>query len=147
MSRKKLIDDVSISEMRKMREQGMSNKEIAASLEVSDVTIYRYIGRQGCRMESGAWSKPVERQAKPVAEVPEKPVVPRLQMRVTSEKLQYTADSGTVIKMAAQYSEETVVVGIGAEKLTVRVADLRELVQALTATTYHVEDVMKREIA
>lgn len=36
--------EVSIPELLKMREQGMSNPEIAASLDVSPHTIWSYIG-------------------------------------------------------------------------------------------------------
>lgn len=46
--------DVSRSEMLQMREQGLSNKDIANLLEISVATVHRYIGPQGCRMESMA---------------------------------------------------------------------------------------------
>ena len=44
-ARKGLLKSVSIDEMLYMREQGMSNQEIAESLEVTAPTIYHYIGR------------------------------------------------------------------------------------------------------
>lgn len=46
MARKKLLNDVSIEELREMRNEGMSNREIAESLGVSVPTIHRYIGNQ-----------------------------------------------------------------------------------------------------
>ena len=42
----KLIDDVSIAEMQKMREAGMTNQDIANALDVSYQSVYRYIGKQ-----------------------------------------------------------------------------------------------------
>ena len=45
-ARPKLTDSVSVSELLTMREKGMSNKEIAKSLDVSPATIYAYIGKQ-----------------------------------------------------------------------------------------------------
>ena len=41
-----LINDVSISEMKSMREQGMSNQEIADALECSYITVLRHIGAE-----------------------------------------------------------------------------------------------------
>lgn len=38
---------VSVSEMLHMREQGLSNKDIANLLEISYPTVLRYIGPQG----------------------------------------------------------------------------------------------------
>lgn len=43
---------ISKSEMLQMREQGMSNKDIANVLEISKATVFRYIGPQGGRMEN-----------------------------------------------------------------------------------------------
>ena len=37
--------------MLQMREQGLSNHDIAKSLDISVSTVKRYIGKQGCRME------------------------------------------------------------------------------------------------
>jgi predicted transcriptional regulator len=39
--------EVSRSEMLQMREQGLSNKDIANVLEISAATVFRYIGPQG----------------------------------------------------------------------------------------------------
>ena len=43
---KSLKNEVSVSELLHMREQGMTNKQIASSLDVSVNTVYRYIGRK-----------------------------------------------------------------------------------------------------
>lgn len=50
---------VSKSEMLHMREQGLSNRDIADCLEISYATVLRYIGAQGGHMESlAAFDKP-----------------------------------------------------------------------------------------
>lgn len=43
---------VTKSEMLQMREQGLSNKDIAKCLDINLATVYAYIGKQGGRMES-----------------------------------------------------------------------------------------------
>lgn len=43
---------VTASEMRAMREEGMSNRDIANVLDISLPTVLKYIGRQDGRMES-----------------------------------------------------------------------------------------------
>lgn len=43
---------VTASDMLQLREQGLSNHDIAKSLDISYATVVRYIGRQGGRMES-----------------------------------------------------------------------------------------------
>lgn len=45
--------------MLKMREEGLSNADIANCLEISAQTVYRYIGAQGKRMDTlAAFAKP-----------------------------------------------------------------------------------------
>lgn len=45
---KRLSSEVSVTEMLRMREdEHMSNTDIAASLGISPMTVYRYIGKQG----------------------------------------------------------------------------------------------------
>jgi predicted transcriptional regulator len=43
--------DVTAAEMLQLREQGMSNHDIAASLDISVATVRRYIGKQDGHME------------------------------------------------------------------------------------------------
>ena len=51
--------EVSRSEMLHMREQGLSNKDIANLLEIGPATVYRYIGAQRGRMENlAAFNEP-----------------------------------------------------------------------------------------
>ena len=46
---RKLYHDIDISTMREMREQGMSNREIALACGASVPTVYKYLGAQGFR--------------------------------------------------------------------------------------------------
>lgn len=48
----KLTNEISIPELLKMRESGMSNSEIAESLDVSRETIIKYIGKGGPRRQT-----------------------------------------------------------------------------------------------
>ena len=41
-----LLADVSMAELHQLREDGMTNREIAEHLDVSYATIYRYLGKQ-----------------------------------------------------------------------------------------------------
>lgn len=49
--RRRLDKDVSIDEMLRLRDQGLCNRDIAKSLEISYATVLKYIGKQGRRME------------------------------------------------------------------------------------------------
>ena len=44
--RKKLYKDVTVSEMLTLRQEGLSNHQIAKRLDVSEATVYRYIGKK-----------------------------------------------------------------------------------------------------
>ena len=44
--RKKLSEDVSVREMRELREDGLTNRQIAEKLDCTYQTVLRYIGRQ-----------------------------------------------------------------------------------------------------
>lgn len=57
---RKLVDEVNISELQTMRAEGMSNSEIAESLNCSIATIYKYIGKQpsGLRKKRGGEKTP-----------------------------------------------------------------------------------------
>ena len=58
MARRRLSKDVSTSEMLRLREEGMSNRQIAAQLDVSYNTILKYIGKEPRpKTESGAVGK------------------------------------------------------------------------------------------
>ena len=60
--------EVTPAEMLELRAQGMSNHDIAKSLDISMNTVYRYIGSQGGRMErmrAFADDKPTKPKAAP----------------------------------------------------------------------------------
>lgn len=48
--------ELSVSEMMQLRNDGYSNKDIARILDVSIPTVYKYIGKQGCKMPSATAS-------------------------------------------------------------------------------------------
>lgn len=60
--------EVTPAEMLELRAQGMSNHDIAKSLDISMSAVYRYIGSQGGRMErvqAFADDKPIKPKAEP----------------------------------------------------------------------------------
>lgn len=75
---------ITASEMLTMRESGMSNRDIAKSLDISYATVVNYIGKQGRRMEGLAAFKdapPKKEEAK--EEV--KPVIPKYEPSAIEE--------------------------------------------------------------
>lgn len=65
MSRRRLTDSVSVDELLKMRESGMTNSDIARALDVSYYTVLRYIGNQPGRAARHAYTpKPVKPHCK-----------------------------------------------------------------------------------
>lgn len=65
---------VTAAEMLQMREDGLSNHDIAKALDISYATVRKYIGKQGGRMEGLAAfkDKPTKKA------VPEEPTVPEI---------------------------------------------------------------------
>lgn len=61
--KKRLSREVTIQEMLSMREQGMTNSDIAASLECHYQTVLKYIGKQPAGFEQmAAFRRPLEKQ-------------------------------------------------------------------------------------
>ena len=91
--RRKTIQDITVAEMKKMRESGMTNQEIAASLEISYKSVLRHIGPQPSeyRGTSARWAttKPEHASGAPAAEKPDKP---RFAVRVTKETIEHSED-------------------------------------------------------
>lgn len=77
---------VTASEMLEMRKQGMSNHDIAKSLDISVPTVIRYIGKQGERMENLAAfaDPPARKKRKKETEAP--PVVPKYDPKPVLER-------------------------------------------------------------
>lgn len=60
--------ELTVSEMMQLRNDGYSNKDIARILDISLPTVYKYIGKQGCHIQSATASfirKPVEEAPAP----------------------------------------------------------------------------------
>lgn len=77
--------DVTADEMLHLRENGLSNYDIAKSLDISVSTVKRYIGNQGCRMErlaAFADSKPKPK----IKEAAEMPVIPKYEPKPVLER-------------------------------------------------------------
>lgn len=75
---------VTASEMLEMRKQGMSNHDIARSLDISVQTVRNYIGKQGGRMENlAAFADPPRKKTE--KELPEMPVVPKYEPKPVKE--------------------------------------------------------------
>lgn len=87
---------VTASEMMALREQGYSNKDIANLLEISTVTVLRYIGPQEGRMESMAAFK--DRKPKVVeAETVETPEIKRAVDEVVIRHEMLSSKNGNVV--------------------------------------------------
>ena len=69
MARK--LTDITKSEMLRMREQGLSNRDIAKCLDIHYATVYNHIGPQGKRMENlAAFDEPKKEKVEtPMEEV------------------------------------------------------------------------------
>ncbi len=71
--------EVTRSEMMVLREQGYSNRDIANILEISYPTVYKYLGKQGGRMDSVTRHMEHNHQPPAPAETP-KPDAPQVQI-------------------------------------------------------------------
>ena len=81
MARK--LTDITKSEMLRMREQGLSNRDIAKCLDIHPATVYNYIGKQGKRMENlAAFNEPKKEKVETPTEEQKAPpkVVDSLEM-------------------------------------------------------------------
>lgn len=87
---------ITASEMLEMRKQGMSNHDIAKSLDISYPTVLRYIGKQGGHMEGLEAFKDAPSPKKEEAKKEVKPVIPKYEPKPTLERFRV---SGTMIDM------------------------------------------------
>ena len=76
---------VTAAEMLELRKQGMSNHDIAKSLDISYPTVIRYIGKQGGRMESLEAFKDTPPR-KEEQEEAVKPMIPKYEPKPIIEK-------------------------------------------------------------
>lgn len=77
--------DVTAAEMLQLREQGMSNHDIAMSLDISDQTVRRYIGRQDGHMEGYSAFKNTPTRKKTEAKE-DAPVLPKYNPKPVHEE-------------------------------------------------------------
>lgn len=76
---------ITASEMLEMRKQGMSNHDIAKSLDISYPTVLRYIGKQGGHMEGLDAFKDAPAPKKEEAKEEVKPVIPKYEPKAVEE--------------------------------------------------------------
>lgn len=77
--------DVTASDMLALREQGLSNHDISASLDISIATVRRYIGKQGGHMEGLAAFKESPPPRKTEDKGVEMPVIPKYEPKPVTE--------------------------------------------------------------
>ena len=80
---------ITASEMLEMRKQGMSNHDIAKSLEISYPTVLRYIGKQGGHMEGLEAFKDAPAPKKEEAKEEAKPVIPKYDPKPSVEEYNF----------------------------------------------------------
>ena len=112
-----------------MREQGMSNKDIAASLDIAPYSVYRLIGKRGGRMDSFAAFDTIPKKPKIGAKTVEKKTPPRVKYapEVVSESYRLHND----LSVAVSFDSEAVSVLNNDGFIDIPFADLPEVVQAL----------------
>lgn len=91
---RRLTDQISVDELRSMREAGMTNQDIANSLGVSVITVRRYIGSQPARRggKTDIPMKPARAAVKPPAAAL---AVTNHQVSLTGEAAEYSLDTGS----------------------------------------------------
>lgn len=99
---------VTVGEMMQLREQGLSNKDIANCLEISVASVHRYIGPQGKRMESLSAFK-VSKPKTEAMEV-ETPEIKRAVDEIVVRKEIISSKSGNV-EAIVNYTDCTVILG------------------------------------
>lgn len=85
---RKLTESISVQEMQQMRDEGLSNAQIAKRLDVSYTTVRKYLGRADFRAPYGSCKKPEDVQE-------EKPVLLKKLMHIEEfmgEKNRYTVN-------------------------------------------------------
>ena len=78
--------DVTPAEMLALREQGLSNHDVAASLDISVNTVRRYIGSQNGHIEGLAAFKNTPPRQKMEKKAEEMPVIPKYEPKPVLEK-------------------------------------------------------------
>ena len=118
---KKLIDDVTIQEMKTLRENGMTNAQIARNLGVSPTTIVNYIGCQpdGLRAAYGSEAARVT-----TVEPKPEPTLKLIEVAYQGHTLRYFIRSGIV---SFHKGEEQPVITLDAEGVKRTIKELTEI--------------------
>lgn len=121
---------VTAHEMRKMREEGMSNHDIAKALDISTQTVLNYIGKQGKKMEClrAFRDKPLCKKAtEPVED--ETPCIPPYNPTPLTEV--YEIAEGT-IRVEMDYVTEIITLEDGnGDRFTIHFAEVSHVTQFL----------------
>ena len=119
---------VTSAEMLELRKQGMSNHDIAKSLDISYATVLNYIGRQDGKMEGLAAFKDAPPPKKEeVKEEAVKPMIPKYEPKPTEESFQVG-----VFQVTLCHLDQAVIISPnGSNSLLVNYNEIPDLVQFL----------------
>lgn len=136
--KRKIIDDISISEMLKMREDGMSNQEIADALEITSTTVRKYIGKQKSR---GAYRRSSSPKQPPEQWIPAETYISQHTAREEAQahRLIPTRYQGQVLEIHVDRDLQEVVLMANGE-LTLTMSDLHGAVMDLMALSKEMTD-------
>lgn len=119
--------DVTASEMLEMRNQGLSNKDIANCLDISYATVLKYIGKQDGRMENLAAFADTPPKRKKMEAKEEMPMIPKYEPKPTEETYQLGASQVTLC-----HADRALIISpTGGNSLLVDYNEVPELVQFL----------------
>lgn len=133
--------DITPSEMMELRNQGYSNKDIANMLDISVMTVRRYIGNQDCPYGSLAAFEDKPKEKKPTVASAEPPIPP-YEPKVTSARYAI----GDVLEVEIDHCVEMMRIETndgGAIDITYNQA--RELIQFLAWASDKVKPTEKEE--
>lgn len=84
---RKLTDEISLEELKQLREEGLTNKQIADRLDINYVTVKRYLGKQpdGLRAAYGSNQTKVKDVEKPAMQVVQAPKTDLILTQCTKE--------------------------------------------------------------
>lgn len=134
--KRSILKDVSISELQRMRDEGMSNAEIAENLDVCYHTIYKLLGKQPENIRKPRKvhntypvAKPIVQDIKPVVEEPikEEPAA----CLVVQDKL--IELSGTFGSYTISTLDKKVTMHIESNIITVEFDKLKEFISEICA--------------
>ena len=143
MPYRRINADVTEGEMRRLRDQGLSNAEIAASLGISYASVLRYIGKQNERHSPAGWAqdqpKHVNKAAEPVAKEARK-----IKLNIIRERV---AVDGTNTYVELRYEIETAIIFRCGEHITIPLCDLPNIIKSLGDIALHADEIIRNKEA